>query len=130
LLELLEDLRGEPVVVFTSSQKFAAVAVQRMAAAGISAFEWSGKTDRSEALTRFRSGELQVIVATIQAAGTGLNGLQKVAKTEVWLDRHVDPVLNEQAEGRLDRHGARGQVQRFLLHDDEGRDQGVLSKQV
>lgn len=132
-LEIVGEMDGDPVVVFTSSQRFARVAAARFNAEGFSAFEWSGKVsqrERDDLMRRFQSGEFQVAVVVLAAGGTGVGGFSKVCSTEIWLDRDLDNTTNIQAESRLDRLGALGQVQRFLLLDSEGRDEGRLSKEL
>lgn len=131
-LEILADL-DEPVVIFTSSQRFARVATARLNAAGYKAFEWSGEVssaERDKLMPRFQAGEFQVAVVSIAAGGTGVGGFSKVASTEIWLDIDNDPTNNIQGEARLDRIGAKRQVQRFMLHDDQGYDRGRLSVQL
>ena len=132
LVSILESLdEGEPVVVFVESQKFARVVSDRLNGDGYSAFEYSGKTTstRNEDLSRFGK-DFQVAVVVISAGGTGLDGLQRVANTEAWLERSTDPTLNLQAEGRLDRIGSTKGVQRFLIQDDLGYAEGRFSKQL
>jgi hypothetical protein len=133
-LEILEELEpGEPVVIFTSSEKFATVTTARLNEAGYRAFKWSGKVsqrERDDLMARFQASEFQVAVVSLGAGGTGIGGFSKVAKTEIWLDRDLDGTVNVQAEARLDRLNSRGQVQRFLLLDSEGRDEGRLSQEL
>ena len=128
--ELEED---EPVVVYTSSQKFAAVATARFNSAGFTAFEYSGATTatRNDDLAKFgRPGGHRVMVAVIAAAGTGTDGIQRVCSTEFWADRDVDETSNQQTEARADRMGAKGQVQRFIFEDDLGYSAGRMEKQL
>lgn len=129
LLSLLEELDGEPVVVYLESQSFAANSlVKKLNKAGFPAFEFSGKTrkTREEDLAKFGT-EYQVAVVVISAGGTGLDGLQKVSKTEVWMERSVDETNNVQARSRQDRMGGIGQVQRHIFVDDLGYADGAYS---
>lgn len=131
LFDLLEELDDEPVVVYLESQRFASVLTSRLNKAGVTAFEYSGKTRdvRDENLRRFGSG-YRVAVVVIAAGGTGLDGIQRVTKTEVWFERSVDETLNVQAEARADRIGGIGQVQRHIFLDSEGRAEGRMSAQL
>lgn len=131
LLELLDELEDEKVVVFMESQKFASTLVKKLHKAGVSAFEYSGPTKkvRDENLARFES-DYRVAVVTLASGGTGLDGLQKVTKTEVWFERSVDETNNVQGEARVDRLGGIGQVQRFIYLDDLGRAAGRMSEQL
>lgn len=128
---ILEQVAPEPVTIFLESQQFAAALVARLNAKGIPAFEYSGKTakTRDEMLSRYGK-DYRVAVVTLASGGTGLDGLQEVSYNEIWLERHVDDVNNEQAEARQDRMGARRQIQRFVIHDDLGYADGRLSEQI
>lgn len=128
LLDLLEE-DEEPIVVYLESQTFAEVLVKKLTKAGFPAFEFSGKT------TKTRDADLQqfgtkyrVAVIVISAGGTGLDGLQKTSKTEVWLERSVDETNNIQARSRQDRLGGVGQVQRHIFLDDLGYAEGKYSE--
>lgn len=131
LFELLEELDDEPVVVYLESQRFARVLTEKLNNKGISAFEYSGPTkkERDDNLALFGK-TYRVAVVTLASGGTGLDGLQKVTKTEVWFERSVDETTNTQGEARTDRMGGVGQVQRYYFHDDAGRSEGRMSDQL
>lgn len=131
LFELLEELDDEPVVVYLESQRFARVLTEKLNKHGVSAFEYSGPTkkERDDNLALFGK-TYRVAVVTLASGGTGLDGLQKVTKTEVWFERSVDETTNQQGEARADRMFGRGQVQRYFFHDDEGRSEGRMSAQL
>lgn len=129
LIDLLEELDGEPVVVYLASQSFAAdCLVKRLNKSGFPAFEFSGQTrkTREDDLAKFGT-EYQVAVVVISAGGTGLDGLQKISKTEVWMERSTDETDNVQARSRQDRIGGVGQVQRHIFKDDLGYADGAYS---
>lgn len=126
LLEILgTEIEDETCVVFTDSQRFAAVATERLNKAGVSAFEYSGRTRsvRDDNLKRF-GHDFRVMVGVIAASGTGLDSLQAVCNNEIWLSRDLDETNSEQARGRLDRMGQRRQVVRYVFHDDLGISEG------
>lgn len=129
--DILEEHDDEPVVVYLESQRFAAVLTEKLNAKGIPAFEYSGHTkkERDNNLAQFGS-TYRVAVVTLASGGTGLDGIQKVTKTEVWFERSVDETVNQQGEARADRMYGRGQVQRYFLHDDQGRSEGRMSDQL
>src|SRR5699024_7542200 len=82
-------------------------------------------------LRRFGTPEgAQVLVGVLSAISTGTDGAQRVANTEIWVERSLDATTNIQAEARLDRMGARKQVQRFLVQDDEGYAAGRLGREL
>lgn len=126
---LTEEAADENVVVYVDSQKFAEVVTARLNRAGVPAFEFSGKTrnTRQADLEQFGT-KYRVVVGVIAAISEGVDSLQHVSKTEVWLSRSTDETLNEQAMGRLDRIGQRGQVFRLMLEDDLGLAQGRYSE--
>lgn len=135
LFEILDNLdEGEPVVVYMESQLFARVAVKRLIDAGYKAFEYSGKVnkrERNENLAKFGTEDgHQVLVGVVSSIGTGTDGLQRVCKTEVWLETSVDPTSNEQTQARTDRMGGRGKVQRFYILDSFGYAEGRMSAQL
>lgn len=128
---ILEQLGDEPVVIYLSSQKFARVLTKRLVDAGISAFEYSGKTTktRDDDLDGFGT-KYRVLVGSVSAVGTGTDSLQDVCNNEIWLEVPLDDVDTVQSHARLDRLGQTKQVQRFWVHDDLGYSQGMFSKKL
>lgn len=129
LLDILEADEDEPVVVYLEHQSYAGVLVNKLNKAGFPAFEFSGKTKstRNEDLQEFGK-KYKVAVVVISAGSTGLDGLQRVSKTEVWMERSLDETNNVQARSRQDRLGGRGQVQRHIFLDSQGRAEGKYSE--
>jgi len=76
--------------------------------------EMDGK-QRTAALRCFIDGPVQVLVGTIGAMGQGIDGLQAVCCTEIFIDRDWSPALNEQAEDRLNRIGQKNLVDVYVL---------------
>lgn len=133
VLDIMDHLGNEEnAVVYVDSQKFASVLTHRLNQAGVSAFEFSGKTTatRTADLAEFVSGrKYRVAVGTLSSLATGTDGLQKVASNELWVQRSLDETTNQQAMGRLDRMGQqRQQVQRWYIQDDRGMFEGQLSE--
>ena len=129
----IEEMDGGAVLVLTHSQQFANLVVERLHAAGVSAFEWSGKYSqkkRDEALEFFIAGELQVIIAVISAIGTGSDGLQEATNNVIWLSIDEDGTNTEQAKGRLDRLGQKHRVVSVEYRMIGTMDEGVMSKQL
>lgn len=131
LFDILEELDVEPVVVYLESQVFARVLTEKLNNKGITAFEYSGvtKKERDDNLEQFGK-RFRVAVVTLASGGTGLDGIQRVTKTEVWFERSVDETTNTQGEARADRMGGVGQVQRYYLLDDQGRAEGRMGEQL
>jgi len=59
--------------------------------------------------------EVRVLAGTIGSLGLGVNGLQKVSSTVIFLDRDWSPELNAQAEDRLNRIGQENKVNVYYL---------------
>lgn len=133
--KLVDFLTGEAadenVTVFTDSQRFAAVVTARLNEAGIPSFEFSGATrkTRDESLAEFGS-KYRVVVGVLSAISEGVDSLQNVCKTEVWLNTSLDNTINEQGEGRLFRTGQTEQILRIYYHDDLGLSEGRFSEAV
>jgi len=129
LLSLLDDdlPTGEPVVVYMDSQRFASVLVAKLNARGITAQEYSGVTKAD--LSKFGT-EFQVLVGVTSSVGTGTDGLQDVCSTEVWMEVPVSLTAETQSAARIDRMGAKKQVQRYYIQDSDGWAQGRLSDNV
>ena len=125
------DESDETVLVLTDSQRFAKVTTNRLNAAGISAFEYSGATRGTRANDAALFGtKYRVLVGVLAALAEGFDGLQSVCKTEVWLNTSLDGTINTQMEGRLDRIGQKDQIMRIYLHDDLGLSEGRFSEAV
>lgn len=133
VLEVLDEMGSETAIIFTHSQKFAEVLTHRLESKGIAAFEWSGKVTqrrRDEAMERFISGEIRVLVAVIAAVGTGTDGLQEATSTEIWVSLDDDPTNNEQGRGRTDRPGQKKRVTRIEIRTEGSFDEGIVSNQL
>lgn len=127
VLNIAAQLDEAPFVIFLESQRFIKPLVHQLTEAGVVAQEYSGK--KKADLERFGQ-DYRVLVGQMASVGTGTDGLQHVASDEIWVQASLDDSLNEQAEGRLDRDGQTGTVQRFHIRDDYGMFEGQLSKQL
>ena len=119
LLEILNDLPPEEkVLVWTHSKRIVPVVAARLTKAGHSAVQATGgqtQREREAALTEFKEGDAQVLVATVPTLSEGVDGLQHVCATEVWLSKIDGLTLNRQAEGRLLRPGQKRVINRFII---------------
>lgn len=117
LLRVIEDLPdGEPGLVWSHSRKFIDIVAARLREKGYTAEAFTGETARAEReriLDEFGTG-VQFLCATIQAAGTGLDGLQRVCRVEHVMSLDDNRQNNSQAWGRLMRGGQTRRVNRFL----------------
>ena len=127
-LNILSKLtQDEPVVVFLESQRFADVVVKRLTRAGYPAQEYSGKSKAD--LLRFGK-DYQILVGVIAAIGTGTDGLGDNCQTEIRLETPSSVTKRVQSEARLDRMGAKGQVQRYVILDETGYAEGHLNSSL
>lgn len=103
-----EDLGGKPVVIAAMSRQLIELAANRfrkrkipfgMIVGGVNDFE------RQLAIKRFQDGYSPIMLMTIQAGGTGVDGLQ-VADTLFCLQRSWSMIDNIQLDGRVDRIGS------------------------
>lgn len=107
LVRIFEKVE-EPIVAATNSKKFAEMAVNRLNAKKIRAFEWSSaasEKERAAALVDFKQGRYDIIVGVTEAIGTGIDGLQDASGVLVSLNKSRDLSAETQLEGRLDRRG-------------------------
>lgn len=133
LLEILSDLYagGEsvPVVVYTHSRQFATVVTKRLQAKGYEARQFVGGMEPEERRWKLDNFgvEYDIMVATIPAVAEGVDGLQLVCNTEVWLSHSENSLLNVQARGRLSRQSQTKIVNRYLI---SARDTIETTKQL
>lgn len=133
LMEILEEMGDEPALVMTHSREYAGYAIDRLRREGVDCFEWSGANSqkkRDEAMDAVREGKIRVLVAQIEAVGTGTDGLQDRMSTEIWISESDDPTSNQQGKGRLDRSGQKRQVTRIYIRSEGTQDEGIYSKNL
>lgn len=128
LKEILSTLDDEPVLILTDSKRFARVVDHRL---GKDSAQWTGDTsqaDRETLLTTFgRPGGPTRLVATISALGAGLDGLQHVCSTVIWLSRSEDNTMNQQVLKRLHRRGQKSHVTSIDIQAANTYDEGILN---
>ena len=71
--------------------------------------------DRQKSIDRLTNGEAKVGLFSLMAAGMGIDGLQKVIDTVVFLNMDFVPANHEQAEDRTHRIGQTNQVQAYYM---------------
>jgi hypothetical protein len=133
LLQLMEEFRDEPMLIFAASQKYVHALAERMQDEGFRAFEWSGQvteTQREQIKQWFIDGEIDYIVATPASIGEGTDGLQTRCRFMVWMERSDDGMHNEQAFRRVFRRGQTRQVVSVSILAEDTYDQGQLDKLV
>lgn len=127
MMDIIADLpEDEPIVVWVHSQKFIKAVLYRLRKAGVSNIEVSGRS-RGD-FQAMIDGTIRVIVAQHEAMSEGVDGLQRVCHTEIWLSQSNSLVINEQATGRLNRQGQTQSVNRFLIQATDTVDDRVLGR--
>ena len=114
-LDILSDLPSdEKVILWCHSRKFMTPLRKRLADVGYQSVELS--SDHHDGWRRFMEPDgPRVLCAVIAAAAEGIDGLQNVCNTEIWLSEDNSVILNLQASARLNRKGQTKRVNRFLL---------------
>ncbi|ALY08513.1 DNA helicase [Arthrobacter phage Thunderclap] len=121
LADLLSDLHAGgpiPVMVYTHSRKFVEVVVHQLRQKGYRAVGFVGGQTHEEVNAKIDGFGVDhdIIVATIGSIGEGVDRLQLVCNTEVWLSLDDNRLLNRQAQWRLDRTGQLPQpINRYLI---------------
>jgi SNF2 family DNA or RNA helicase len=130
LKEIIEDNPNDSMLLLTDSQKYARLVAKRL---GDQAFEWSGQANqkqREEAKQKFLRGEIKYIVAVVSAIAEGVDGLQDVCSTIVWLSHSDSNLMNQQVVDRIRRRGQKGIVKIYDIVARDTYDEGQLSTLV
>lgn len=104
LMELITDMQGEQLVVYSASKQLLNLAMLRLEAADIIYEIVTGDTDvalRDLAIDRFQAGQAQIFLATTGAAGEGVT--LDAASTLCFLQRDYSMIKNLQANDRINR---------------------------
>ncbi len=126
LEQQVEDNPDTKFVVYTN---WVCVVEQICSRLGLNATPYTGSMSDSE--RRFstklfsHSDGPQVLVGTIGALGTGVDGLQHVSSTVVFFDQDYSPEINAQAEDRVNRQGQKEPVHVYYLECEGTVDQHV-----
>jgi SNF2 family DNA or RNA helicase len=113
-LQALEDLvessiADHKIVIYTTLAEGLKITRNNLNARGWKTVEVHGGVTpegRQLAIHQFQTDpDCRIFLATIQAGGTGIDGLQYVSDMQIFLDKHPNPMKNLQAEDRLMRIG-------------------------
>jgi hypothetical protein len=127
LQEIIDDNPEDAMLLLTDSQKYASLVARRL---GDQAFEWSGKASqgqRETAKQAFLAGKLKYIVAVIPAIAEGVDGLQDVCSTIVWLSHSDSNLMNQQVLDRIRRRGQKEVVKVYDIVARDTYDEGQIS---
>lgn len=117
----------EQVVIFTKFAKTAYALRSYLATKKLSSVLYLGSQRPQEnaySKEKFTSGATQILIGTIGAAGTGLDGLQ-CARLGIMIEKDWSPEINQQCEDRLHRRGQGLPVFWYYLECEKSFDQHV-----
>jgi SNF2 family DNA or RNA helicase len=112
VMELIEELHGEQVGIFTNYTQVLDLLQARLERAKVSWVRLDGNSrddERASAIDQFRSGAAQCFLGTHGAGGIGIE-LQSASRL-IRIDRAWSPSVNKQVEDRFHRHGQKNAVQ-------------------
>lgn len=101
LIQYIEENKGKPILVFSCFSSYL-MKLHAHLYKDYRIHTITGKVsveNRQKYVDMFQRGDLDILLCNIQAAGVGLT-LDK-ADTAIFLDRHFNPALNDQAESRI-----------------------------
>lgn len=117
----------EQILVLSKFAKTATALNRYLSSKDVSSTLYTGlQTDKLKRLNKeaFISGRCQVLIGTIDAVGTGTDGLQ-VARLGVMLEQDWSPEINKQCEDRLNRKGQERPVRWYYLSCNKTFDRHV-----
>ncbi len=103
-MDIIQGRDKDPIIVFTVFRKTAVALCNRLKKAGIvhEKMLWFMKPSAlAQAVTDFQEGEIPVMVSTIGIGGVGHT--LTAADTIIFIDKHYNPAMQEQAEDRIHR---------------------------
>lgn len=117
--DMIEDSGDMKVVVFTKHSKTLKNLEKYLTKHKICCATYYGdlsSKEREVQKQKFISDpKCRVIIGTIGAMGTAVDGFQSVCSSVVFLDREWNPGLNLQAEDRVNRSGQKGMTNVWIL---------------
>lgn len=104
--------------------------VERIALDHNLAFVHGGTNDRDAVIERFALGDYKGIVLSIAACGTGLDGLQRISDSVMFVEESFCPHENEQAVARVHRTGQVNPVRVLRFRSDTLIDRAIEAASV
>jgi len=122
-----EVATGEKLVVFTTFRNTVTALSQRLEAKGIKHVLLMGGTPSNvtgEIVSKFQTDpSVQVLIGTVQTGGVGLT--LTAASRIIFIDRHYNPTVQEQAEDRVYRIGQKNHVHILIPYHKDTVDEQV-----
>lgn len=125
LVEWLNDHPEGNVLIGTDSRILADILPHRLKKESVTL--WTGGTshkDREKILSSWgMSDRREILVATIPAMAEGVDGIQHVCSTLVWMSKEKSEILNQQFRARLLRRGQKSRVHEVEIVAAETKDE-------
>ena len=129
ILDMLQHNPGLKIVVYRKYAKVIFKLSEYMRQHGIDTAVYTGQqSDEVRNIEKkhfISSSECRVLAGTIDALGTGVDGLQNVCHVCVFVDRDTRPTINEQCEARLFRTGQKETVLCYYLECEKTIDKHI-----
>ena len=121
--ELIEDNEETKFLVFSRFKQTIYALQEEL---GDNSVVITGDTeDIDSEIESFRKPGKQVLLATIGAIGEGVDGLQHISDTIIFIDKDWSPAVNSQAVGRLVRKGQKNNVKVYDVQIENTIDEYV-----
>lgn len=125
-VEHLGDCEAAKVVVFAYHRDVANALNQAFPKTSVLYTGEQTQAQKQKSLACFVHGEAKYFIAQIEAAGTGIDGLQDVCSHAVFVELCYVPGKIDQAIGRLVRHGQTKSVTVECLVHEDSIDEDIL----
>lgn len=103
--DLLDNLGNRPVIIWCRFNYDIATVMNALPRQGMSIYGGTSTQERKRALSAFSSGSLQYLVASPEAAGSGLDGMQDKCSTAIYYSNSFNAIARWQSEDRIHRIG-------------------------
>lgn len=127
--DLCDNNPNEKIVVYTKFAKTANALNDYLCKYKIGTTIYTGGISTMEQRQHLRNfmqdADVQVLIGTIGALGTGVDGLQHVSRIAVFVEREWSPEINKQCEDRLSRYGQKKPVMCYYLECKKSWDRHV-----
>jgi len=128
LRDLLDNLGNHPCIIWCRFNQDIATVMNALPGPGMSIYGQTSTAARKTVLAAFEAGSIRYLVASPEAAGSGLDGMQTLCSTAIYYSNSFNAVARWQSEDRIHRIGqsataiyydliARGSPDRLVLEN-------------
>lgn len=126
LRELLEHLRQHAVIIWCRFNQDIATVMNALPGPGMSIYGQTPQSARNTALAAFEAGSIRYLVASPEAAGSGLDGMQALCSTAIYYSNSFNAIARWQSEDRIHRIGQKDTAMYYDLIARGSPDRKVL----